>query len=373
MTKFFLKSAGVKILGMVAVVFFLVPSLANAGSQTFDGSGAQIFTVPAGVTEIIVTAAAQGGRGGAGYLDVIGGVLQGITGNQGGEGGNINLRRYTVTPGTTYSVVVNQSYLGPTSMLPLFSLTSGQDGDDAPAYGTSGYTGKGANGVPFDGVPLYYGVPGYCYEYGSDPICDPPGDSALGTGGLGGVAMYVYGRGATTPGGAGGAGFVDISWVDATVGTINVTSNIPGASFTLTGPTTLTGSVPATFTSQPTGMYTITWNNVLEYTKPGTSSQTLTSGGTLSFSGNYTPSTGPAANTCYWQTWFDPAGPGCMGDMSGEGYLLVGQTQDYSDAGTKWCGFCTAGPGASCSNTNVSGSTYRFTCNSTAPTIDVHF
>lgn len=164
-----------------------------------------------------------------------------------------------------------------------------------------------------------------------------------------------------------------ITVIGAPTGTINVTSNIPGASFTLTGPATLTGSVPATFTSQPTGMYTITWNNVLEYTKPGTSSQTLTSGGTLSFSGNYTPSTGPAANTCYWQTWFDPAGPGCMGDMSGEGYLLVGQTQDYSDAGTKWCGFCTAGPGASCSNTNVSGSTYRFTCNSTAPTIDVHF
>lgn len=79
-------------------------------------------------------------------------------------------------------------------------------------------------------------------------------------------------------------------------------------------------------------------------------------------------------NTCDWQVHFNAAGPGCMGDQLTEGSLSVGQTHDYSDAGNKWCGFCTAGPGAICTNLNVSGSNYRFSCiANAAPSVNLNF
>ena len=81
---------------------------------------------------------------------------------------------------------------------------------------------------------------------------------------------------------------VNYTVLGSTTGTINVSSNIAGASYTITGPATLTGSgVSNSHTSQPTGGYTITWNDVAGYAKPSSDSQTLTSGGTISFSGNY--------------------------------------------------------------------------------------
>jgi hypothetical protein len=71
-------------------------------------------------------------------------------------------------------------------------------------------------------------------------------------------------------------------------GTINVGANIPGASWTITGPETISGSGnSASYTNRSTGSYTIGWGNVSGYTKPANSSQTLGSGGTINFSGNY--------------------------------------------------------------------------------------
>jgi len=93
-------------------------------------------------------------------------------------------------------------------------------------------------------------------------------------------------NGENSEGNAGTSGWV--YWVNATVGNINVSSNIAAGSYTLTGPAILSGSgVSNSHANQPTGGYTITWNDVPGYTKPGSNSQTLTSGGTISFSGNY--------------------------------------------------------------------------------------
>lgn len=156
-------------------------------------------------------------------------------------------------------------------------------------------------------------------------------------------------------------------------GTINVSSNIAGASYTITGPAILNGSgVSNSHANQPTGAYTIIWNAVAGYTTPSSDTQTLTDGGTISFSGNYVVTIAqPAPNTCEWQTWFNP---GIGWEMTGEGTLSIGQSQDYIDAGAKWYGVCQSGPGTSCSDTNIGGSNYRFTCNSTAaPTINVSF
>ncbi len=86
-----------------------------------------------------------------------------------------------------------------------------------------------------------------------------------------------------------------------TTGTVSVSSNI-SSTWTITGPATITGSgTSQTSTSKPTGTYTITWGDVVGYTKPASQSLTLTSGGMISFSGNYslnsyTVSTSAGAN-----------------------------------------------------------------------------
>lgn len=84
------------------------------------------------------------------------------------------------------------------------------------------------------------------------------------------------------------------SWtcdVAVTTGTINVSANIPSASWTISGPTTFPGSgTSQSSTSQPAGTYLITWDAVPGYIAPANYSRTLLSGGTISFSGNYTAS-----------------------------------------------------------------------------------
>ena len=77
--------------------------------------------------------------------------------------------------------------------------------------------------------------------------------------------------------------------VNVVSGTINVSSNIAGANWTITGPATLPGSgTYASYASQPVGGYTITWGDVAGYTKPSSSSQALSANGTITFSGTYT-------------------------------------------------------------------------------------
>ena len=70
-------------------------------------------------------------------------------------------------------------------------------------------------------------------------------------------------------------------------GTVSVYSNI-SSSWSITGPAAITGSgTSQTSVSQPTGTYTITWGAIAGYTTPASQSFTLTSGGTISFSGTY--------------------------------------------------------------------------------------
>lgn len=75
------------------------------------------------------------------------------------------------------------------------------------------------------------------------------------------------------------------------LGNINVSSNIPAASWAITGPDSYSSGsgISASYPSKTTGTYTITWGAVAGYVTPAT--QTLTVdfyGGTISFSGTYT-------------------------------------------------------------------------------------
>jgi hypothetical protein len=79
----------------------------------------------------------------------------------------------------------------------------------------------------------------------------------------------------------------------AAEGTIQVATNLPGASFTITGPTTYQGG-GASFTqaNAPVGSYTITYAAAPGYVTPASQTLMLTAGGTITFTGTYQQPTG---------------------------------------------------------------------------------
>jgi hypothetical protein len=156
----------------------------------------------------------------------------------------------------------------------------------------------------------------------------------------------------------------------ASVGNINVSSNIAGASYTITGPAILSGSgVSNSHANQPTGGYTITWNDVAGYTKPGSSSQTLSSGGTISFVGNYSG----VAPTCSYTgpiNWVEPTGLECSVGVSYNSVPVGGQRTaiDSNASGNGYTGSYTAQCDGSGNWQYVS-----HVCNAPAATINVNF
>lgn len=112
-------------------------------------------------------------------------------------------------------------------------------------------------------------------------------------------------------------------------GTINVTTNMPAATFTVTGPATFNGAgMSFTQANAPVGVYTATFGNVPSFVTPSQQVRTLVANGTITFTGMYTaceftlsPATGPfgaiggtgnfdviaSGSTCNWAaSTFDP-------------------------------------------------------------------
>ncbi len=303
----------------MAVSIFALPFMASAGSQTFYSN--DTFTVPAGVTQITVTGSASGGAGGPANTAT----ASGSTG--GGSGGNISGKTYGVTSGAFIPVTIGGAGQN-TTLGSLVTLTAGGNGGtdrflypvaDCIIYGGTGGSPNGVNGTPsilegygtgWDGGGVYScylgsnlsngggnsvggagGIGGSCIGAapgnGSGSIPGAPG--ILGGGGGGGAYCEGFYGESWTSGGPGGPGFITITWVEPTFGTINVSSNIPGANWTITGPVTLNGAgTSASYLSRPTGTYNITWGVVSGYTAPVSGALALTSGGIIAFSGNYT-------------------------------------------------------------------------------------
>ncbi len=80
---------------------------------------------------------------------------------------------------------------------------------------------------------------------------------------------------------------VNLSIIAQQTGSIEVTSTPSGASFSLSGPASYSGYTPWSKTSAPVGTYTITWGPMSSYTPPPSETQTLSPGGSISFSGVY--------------------------------------------------------------------------------------
>ena len=340
---------------LIGIVFSMVlPSVSYAASQTFTSSGS--FTVPAGVTSI--TATIIGGGGGGGGTEGRG---DNRAGGGGGSGG-YSVGTYTVTPGSVITVTVGRGGAPGTfafnynytcnswgtdpdtgsSVCLAYDITPSYMCSTAGSTGTrDGAAGTGSSISSVDGSVSVTGGGGGTGSGSTDPNWSSGGDNCGGLPGAGGTPGGVaghpfstspdtgdslndcprnnytahpggvlpstssYGKGGDSnanPGSAicaapGQAGRVILDWTVPSVGTVNVSSNI-SSSWTITGPTTITGSgTSQSSTSKPTGTYTITWGAVSGYTAPATQSLTLTSGGTITFTGTYVASSLPPEPT----------------------------------------------------------------------------
>lgn len=216
--------------------------LHETGFSTLTTSGN--FTVPAGVTELCISAVAGGGGGGSG-----GGGDSSFFGGGGGSGGageSVVKRKFAVTPGTVINIAIGSGGVGSiastaTGSAPtaggntvigsLITLHGGQPGinagngqNTAPGGGyghgfpTGSYGGDGnlnvgsGNGAP--GASSPFGGGGGAGRAGTDQGTDGTAGSGYGSGGGSGGGKYgtapITARGGN--GGNGAPGIVIIEW-----------------------------------------------------------------------------------------------------------------------------------------------------------------
>ena len=83
--------------------------------------------------------------------------------------------------------------------------------------------------------------------------------------------------------------------VSPPAGTILITANVPGASWSISGPQSHSGSgSSANYSNTSVGSYNIIWGNVAGYIKPADQSLPLSTGGVITFNGTYTAITPPS-------------------------------------------------------------------------------
>lgn len=154
-------------------------------------------------------------------------------------------------------------------------------------------------------------------------------------------------------------------------GTINVTANIGSASWTITGPVSVTGSgLSQSLTSQPAGTYTITFDAVSGYISPASQSFTITNqGDVINFSGIYT-----ALPSCTIFAEQDPDRGDPMGAYYEQTDVPVG-TELLVNKGDYRPYYCSTVGSVFCTelfHTRVSVK-YRCSVAQPIPTVEVHF
>lgn len=206
------------------------------GKSIFTGPGT--FTVPAGVTQIWVSACAGGG-GGAGGGDNSAGQSSNVGGGGGGGGGagqSIQRFPFTVTPGQSISISIGGGGSGGaggaggnagdggaggnTVIGSLVTLTAGSGGGHglrptANSVGSGGAAGAGGAGYPYGG----FGVDGNYAGNGGQGASSPFGGG--GGAGRAGVGAGIAGNGASgygSGGGGGGAGYASATQANGAAG-----------------------------------------------------------------------------------------------------------------------------------------------------------
>jgi triacylglycerol esterase/lipase EstA (alpha/beta hydrolase family) len=126
---------------------------------------------------------------------------------------------------------------------------------------------------------------------------------------------------------AGGANATQVNtasiWSAGATGTISVSTDLAGATFTITGPANYLGSGTSfTQTNVPTGTYTIAYGAATGFATPAAQTLTLVAGATISFSGMYIPLTGTINVTSR------PSGAGFA--LVGPGLINISGTAPFS-------------------------------------------
>jgi hypothetical protein len=142
-------------------------------------------------------------------------------------------------------------------------------------------------------------------------------------------------------------------------GQIYVSTNLAAASFTISGPVTYNGSGTLfNQASAPPGAYKITFSPVSGYRTPAPQTQTLATGGSIAFSGTYSPlpvlSLYPSALAfIYQQQISGPPSPQTLTVFS-SGPTLNFTAQASVTGGTTWLGVTPANGSAGTSGTTLS-------------------
>lgn len=187
---------GTSVTGITKTVNSILPSILTS-PITFSSTGTYNWTVPTGVFNICVEVWGGGGNGGANPLATSNAIAA-----KGGGGGGYGYQCFSVTPGTTYSVIVGGAG-GTSSLGNLISATGGSDGT--------------RNTVGIGGISnATFNYPGYS---GNDVSGGSVGGwigSNIGKGGEGqrltfntfSSTQYIWSAGTepTKPGGGGGGG-----------------------------------------------------------------------------------------------------------------------------------------------------------------------
>jgi hypothetical protein len=158
-----------------------------------------------------------------------------------------------------------------------------------------------------------------------------------------------------------GIGKINRPWCQEAWGSINVSSNIASASWTITGPGgPYTGVGLSGIESSMAGTYTVTWGAVSGYTKPVSQSLTLAINGSISFVGTYN------STSCVW------------GWGSGTAYSIsMGPVPTKSSTGCDTgilanpnpaCSSSNSGEALICLETKFTGTRYVCSCRSILPT-----
>lgn len=187
---------------VVALFFATLTEHSPGQSQTFTSSGT--FTVPPGVTSIIVECWGGGGAGG-------GTTSNNSKGGGGGAGGAYSKKTLSVVPGTNYTVTVGGGASGSTSAGasgspswfgdPSTVYAEGGTGGSAPNGGTAaGGNGSSANSI---GDIVFAGGNG---ADGTTSLSGGGGGGAGSTGGGGNASGTTAGTGTSLYGGNGGEG-----------------------------------------------------------------------------------------------------------------------------------------------------------------------
>ena len=190
------------------------------GTQEFAVPGTNDFTVPTGITRILVECWGAGGTGGGAYRNLSSGYYGG--GGGGGAGG-YSRKIFTVSPGETYRIVINTPFsgsgeVGKTSFLSpagsrLLFANRGSDGQG----GYTGYDG-GAGGAGDPSATIRRtGAPGRPGQFPNSSAKAFGGDGGPATSGTIGPEAANGGDGAPSDGNSsfgsfGGNGYALIIW-----------------------------------------------------------------------------------------------------------------------------------------------------------------